>query len=120
MIPGSNLLNQALSLIAKQEFGHIKFNGRTTNAIGLDVTTYDDEVTLSGSVQAVPKTVYQHLGLDWKKTYINIYNTTLINGVGRDTSGDKVTFSGRTYQVMPDTDWRSIDGWSGVMCVGIT
>ena len=119
MTPGSNLLNQALSIIQKQSFGLLKFIDRTTNDIGLDLPSYEPEVILSGSVQAVPRSLYQHLGLDWKKNYIMIYSSDNITGVERNSSGDKVTFAGKTFLVESENDWKPIDGWSGVLCVEV-
>lgn len=119
MIPGSNLLNQALSVIQKQSFGYLKFLTRSTNDIGVDVPTYESEKTLTGSVQAVPRNLYQHLGLDWKKNYIMIYSSDDITGIQRDTSGDKVLFAGKTFLVESENDWKPIDGWSGVLCVEV-
>ena len=42
MIPGSNLLNMALSVIAKQTVAYYQANGRALNAVGQYVTTFND------------------------------------------------------------------------------
>lgn len=119
MIKGSNLLNQALTVIPKQSFGYLKFLSKTTNDIGIDVPTYAPEVTLFGSVQAVPRTLFQSLGLDWKKNYIMIYSSDELTGIERDSSGDRVVFGGKTYQALYENDWRQIYGWAGVLCVEV-
>ncbi len=73
MIPGANILTTALSIIAKQSFSYYQFQSRTPNAIGQDVATYAEPITLTGSVQPVPRTLYQDYGLDFQRNYINVY-----------------------------------------------
>ncbi len=115
-----NLLKKALTIIPSSDFGYSKFLGRATNDIGIDVATYDTEITLKGSVQAVPRSLYQHMGLDWKRNYITIYNSDDIVGIERDSSGDKVTFDSKTFLVLDENDWKAIDGWKGILCVEVT
>lgn len=119
MIPGKNLLNMALSVISSDDFIYRKFNGRTTNDIGVDVATYDQDVKLCGSIQAVPRSVFTLMGLDWKRNYIMIYSSDDINGIARNSSGDRVIFAGNQYQVLSENDWRPIDGWAGILCVAV-
>jgi len=119
MIPGGNLLNQALSIIGQQQFGLKKFVRREINDIGNDIPQYDCEVPVSGSVQPVPRSVYNSQGLDRKRNYITVYSSDPVVGVGRDSSGDIVKYDGRTFQVMSENDWSSQDGWAGVLCVEI-
>ena len=119
MIPGSNLLNSALTVITSQGFGYIKFTGRATNAIGIDVPVYDPAVQVKGSIQAVPRSLFQHMGLDWKRNYIMIYCDPVILGVDRDSAGDRIEFDGKTYQVLSENDWQPMDSWQGLLCVEI-
>lgn len=119
MTPGDNLLEDALSLIDAQPFDYLKFAGRTTNDIGIDVPAYDPAVTLYGSIQAVPRSLFQVMGLDWKKNHIMIYSSSDLTGIQRDSSGDRVEFNGRTFQGLSENDWTPIDGWSGVILVEI-
>lgn len=115
MIPGSNLLSSAFTVIAQQDFVWHKFSSSATNAIGIEVPTYDAPVNLRGSVQAVPSNLYKHMGLDWKKKHIMIYCSTPIVGPDRDYSGDRVEYSGIFYQALDNTSWQAQDGWSGVV-----
>ncbi|WP_197335302.1 phage collar protein [Ralstonia solanacearum] len=66
MIPGSNLLGLALSVIGKQRVEYFRYIGRKTNDIGDDVSVYADPVPMFGSVQAVDRNMYQYLGLDFQ------------------------------------------------------
>lgn len=115
--PGSNILNRATRLIAQQSVDYYQDIGRVNNEIGLDVTNYAPPVSILGSVQAVPLNDYVELGLDFGKTYLNLYTNTTLIGVERDVSGDVFVFSGRVYQCRSITNWKSMDGWNQVTAV---
>ena len=119
-VPGSNLLKKAFKVINKDSFIYRQFKSRTTNSIGIDVPEFEPDVDLKGSIQAVPRRLYQLHGLDWKKNYITIYSSDTIEGVNRDTSGDRVVFDGKLFQVLDENDWTPIDGWNGVICVEVS
>lgn len=119
MIPGSNLLNLALSVVGAQTLAYFAYTGRQTNAAGYDVTTYADPVDISGSFQPVPRAQYSNLGLDYQKTYWNFYVSADVLDVARDVSGDQLAFEGLRYQCESITPWRAIDGWNAVLCVEI-
>lgn len=119
-IPGSNILNMAFNLIARTPVTYYKYNSRTLNAVGQDVTVYDAPVQIAGSWQAVPRKLYSELNLDFQKSYFIFYIPSGILEVDRDVSGDQIGFNGRRYQVQSTTDWLNIDGWrGGIMCVDI-
>jgi hypothetical protein len=119
MIPGSNLLSVALSVISSQSVQYFKFNGRTTNAIGLFDDTYDAPVTLQGSWQFVPRNLYMQNGLDMQKIYANFYVSANIIDVQRDVAGDQFIYEGRRYQAESLTPWFTQDGWVSILCVDI-
>ena len=119
-VPGGNLLKRAMRTIKKQEFVWREFKDRETNGIAIDVPQYGQKITLHGSIQAVPRRLYQQHGLDWKKSYITIYSSDKIEGVTRDTSGDQIEFDCNTYQVIEENDWTPIDGWNGVICAKVS
>ena len=119
-VPGSNLLKKAFKVINKDPFIYRQFKSRTTNSIGIDVPEFEPDVDLKGGIQAVPRRLYQQHGLDWKKNYITIYSSDTIEGVNRDTSGDRVVFDGKLFQMLDENDWTPIDGWNGVMCVEVS
>lgn len=119
MIPGSNILALALTVITPTPVVILPFASRALNTIGQWVTTYGDAVTIMGSVQAVPRSVYKQLGLDWQKSYIAIYSVSLMQDLTRGTSGDLVQWNGRQYEIQSKNDWRPIDGWSGILAVDV-
>lgn len=116
-VPGSNLLKRASRLIKLQAVAYYQDAGRTNNDIGVEQTVYEPPVTVQGSVQAVPLSAYQQLGLDFGKTYVTLYTQTPMVGVARDVSGDVFTYNGKVYQVQSPTDWNAQDGWNGVLAV---
>lgn len=119
MIPGSNLLNLALSVIARQQFQYFQFLSRAQNAIGQDIATYAAPLSLSGSVQPVPRELYHDNGLDFQRNYFLFYVSENVIDPRRDVSGDIMNFAGNTYQCISENDWFPIDGWTGVLCVQV-
>lgn len=120
MIPGVNLLQVALGAIAPQGAQLRKFTGRATNSVGIDVATYAAAVAIEGSVQAVPRSRYQNLGLDFGKHYVMLYTTyTNIATTDRDTNGDAIEFAGGLWLCESDTDWATQDGWRSILCVQV-
>lgn len=119
IVPGSNLLNMAFGLIGQQAVAWRAFAGMTTNAAGVKVPTWGDPVTIGGSLQPIPKSLIQQLGLDWTKNYVNFYGSFPIGDVVRDKTGDLLSYAGKTYQVLSNNDWFAQDGWKGTMCVEI-
>jgi len=119
MIPGGNLLNQAFALIGQNAFDYYKYTGRTVNTIGLYESAFDLPVTLSGSIQAVSRSVYQNLGLDFQKQYITIFVSSNVIDMARGRSGDEIAWNGRRYQLANEMNWYEVDGWTSFMAVEI-
>ena len=119
-VPGSNLLNQALTVIAPQTVQYQRFVSRDTNQIGYDVSVFADPVPVRGSFQPVPRSRYEFQGLDFSKSYWVLFAPLGMIGVDRDVSGDQLTFQGRRYQVESITAWHGVDGWSEALCVEVS
>jgi len=116
-IPGVNLYGLASQIIGKQAFIYFEFNTTTTDARGLDVTTYKDGVPFTDNIQPVPRRLYQQLGLDLDKYYIMIITDNPLRVVERGTPGDQIEFNSQRFQLLDNTDWKPQDGWQGVMAV---
>jgi hypothetical protein len=116
-IPGQNLLNMALTIIARQALNYYRFAGRSLNSVGQDVTVYEPVTVIYGSFQPVPRNLYQQYGLDLQKDYYVYYTSTNNWDVQRDVSGDQIAFNGKRYQCESNTAWYALDGWNGVLCV---
>lgn len=119
MIPGSNVLNMAFSIIAKQSVIYYRFIGRTLNDVGQDVATYEPGSLLKGSFQPVQRNLYEALGLDLQKEYYWFYVSKALMDVSRNVSGDQLAFQGNRFQCESSTDWFAMDGWLAILCVRI-
>lgn len=119
MIPGSNLLKMAFSIIAKSTVLYYKYNSRTLNDVGQYISVYDVPQQLKGSLQAVPRDFYQQFGLDFTKSYFTFYASTDFLDVQRNVSGDQIEFNGVRYQCESTVDWFEIDNWDAVLCIKV-
>ena len=117
MIPGLNLYQMARQLIGGSAYTFFAQNPRTLDGRGLWATTYAAGVPLTDSIQAVSRTLYTALGLDFDRYYIMIYTDNPLLVVERDESGDQIEFNGERYQLLSNNDWKPIDGWEGVLAV---
>ena len=121
MIPGSNLLAQALNLIASQPVTYYRATGRTTTGAGRYISTFAPAAPQAlGSVQAVPRDKFQVLGLELERDYIYWYVPADVVPLERDISGDQIEWNGDRWQLVTSTWWYQQDGWTAVMCVKIT
>ena len=112
-----NLLATAQTVIGKQDYQLRQYAGRTRNAAGYFVSSFSAPSNMAGSVQPVNASQYKSMGLDFKKAYIKIYDTNLINTLSRETNADQVIYDGYLWQVAEDTAWFLAGGWTFVMCV---
>lgn len=127
--PGSNLLEDAFGAIDPAEVKYKKFMGRVLNNNGDWVTGYAESVDVEASVQAISRTAYKNMELDFQKSYFNLYACMNVNDIDRDQTGDQFIFpDGRIYQVESKTDWFGPDGdwfgetsWVGpILCVRVS
>lgn len=118
-VPGSNLLSMATRLIAKQSFEYHAFQCREPNYIGQDVTVFATPVTLLGSIQPVPRSLYQEYGLDFQRNYVNVYVSQDVTDISRDVAGDRIGFQGKAYECLSKTPWFGIDGWDAILAVEV-
>ena len=118
-VPGSNLLKKAFKIIKKVPFDYYQFKERNKNKSGQYVAGYEDPVEYKGSIQPIPRRLYQSFGLDYKKNYIMIYSDDIMNGPDRDTSGDQIGWNSKRFQALDENDWNAVDGWQGAMFVEV-
>jgi hypothetical protein len=119
-VPGGNLLGQALRLIKPQSVYYFRNIGRTTSAGGRDVAQYATGVLLRNvSVQAVPMSRYENLGLDFQKRYVSLFAPADITGVARDRSGDRFVWNGAHFDVVKESNWYAQDGWTNIVGVEV-
>jgi hypothetical protein len=117
-VPGSNLLAQALTLIAGQTVGYVACTGRTKSATGQWVDAYANPIPKRGSFQPVPRQYYLQMGLDYNKEYCNWYDpTAIVRDVQVDRAPDKINFGGFVWTALSSNDWSAVDGWQGTLFV---
>lgn len=127
VFPGSNLLDDAFDLIDPVDILHYKFQARITNSAGQYISSYAKPVTISASVQAVPRTLFALYGLDYQKNYVMVYTSHDTQDLAREKSGDLfITPDSRVWKLESESDWYGEDGgfygipgWTGSLCVMI-
>lgn len=107
-------------LTGSQPFSYIQNTGRVDNGIGQDISQYNAPIQIQGSVQAVPRNLFEVYGLDFQKQYVTFYVSRQILDVERDVSGDKIQYANLTYQCLSQTDWNAQNGWTGVIAVKVS
>ena len=119
MIPGLNILAEALKLIGSQTVRYYKATNRTKTAAGFFNSQFAAGVDITqGSVQAVPRSKYQILGLELQKKYVTWFVPQLaVVTLERGTSGDEFEYNGERFQAESVTDWAAQDGWLEVLGV---
>jgi hypothetical protein len=118
-IPGQNLLNMALTLIARQGLTYYRALGRELNDLGLYDTTYANGSVMYGSWQPVPRQLMIQYGLDLQKNYFTFYTSNNVLDLDRDITADQLAFNGELYQVESANNWYRLDGWKGILCIHI-
>lgn len=119
MVPGSNILKQALTAISPQTVTYHKFKERTLNDARQFVSYYYPAKTLRGSWQPLSRKLIQSMGLDFQQSYVNFYVEARLLDIQRGVSGDQLTFQGSRWQVLSASPWYGVDGWVGVLCSAI-
>lgn len=134
MIPGSNLLKTALSVIGSQTVNWFQYLSQVSGPTGLNTVTYAAVQTITlGSVQPVPRSRYEAYGLDWQKSYVTWFVPDATpEPIKRnpDGSGDVIEWpvnrdgtliagKSRRYQLVGDTSWSNIDNWTYVLGIDI-
>lgn len=110
MIP--NLLTTALQIIPKVQFKYYKFKSNMVNERGLDVSTYELPITVSGLIAPVPADKYEELDLSLQKDHIYVYMPKEVLSLRSQESPDKVEYSGNFYFIIRIVNWFSYNGWT--------
>lgn len=114
-----NLMAAASTVIPLQTMSYTPYASRTINDVGLEVVTYGTAQILKASIQAVPRSSYEYLGLDLQKKYVTVYIEKNMIDIDRGVAGDKFTYNGETYQIESETDWMNVNGWTSLLAVRI-
>ena len=119
IVPGSNLLGIALSVLGAQTASYYARTGRTKNSRGVFVTTFAPPIDVIGSWQPMNKTTVTAMGLDMSKDYATFYSATPFNTIDENEPADEFTYAGRRWRAISKTNWTPADGWNGVVVVDV-
>lgn len=93
------------------------FLGQNINEIGIAVPTYGPWYGIKGNVQYVPRKMYQELGLDFTKVYINAWASVEINDNAMKKQPDQLFWRGFLWNVTSNSEWNLANGWVNVTAV---
>lgn len=120
MIPGANLLSIAMGAIGSQPVSYFKNTSRAANEAGFYVGGFAPGVAVRDcSVQPMPRSRYENLGLDLSRDYVQWFVSRAVIGVERDAQGDVFNWAGKRWQVESITDWSVQDGWVCALAVRV-
>lgn len=122
MIPGENLLLDALDIIGSQQpmFYKAVTPRAAPNAAGYYEPAFEAGVLVPlGSIQPIPRSKYEIQGLEASKKYVMWYVPQNVVALERDTSGDQFEYAGERYQTESVDDWFQQDGWLAVLAVKV-
>lgn len=117
MNPGSNLLQQALTMIQPQEFSHYKALRRVKNAQHREAVVYAPVAYIWGSPQPMSSARAAMNGLDATKDYSTFYASQSFASASKDGPADIIYHGGKWFQVVAVVSWLVQDGWDGVVAV---
>lgn len=120
MTPGSDILADAFSCIDTNTVRYIAAGQRTKNRVGQFVSDLAAEpVEYEASVQAVDRKSYVELGLDMNRRYYTIFLSANVQDFAHGTTGDRIEFGTKKYDVESNNDWFDVDGWVSLLCVQV-
>lgn len=115
----TNLLEDALDVVGRQNIQYFPYISRTKNEIGLLVSERGIGRTAEGSIQPIPRQLYESMGLNLQKYYVTIFISKNVIDIARDVAGDQFSYGGRRFQAESRTDWYGQDGWDAIVCVEV-
>lgn len=118
-VPGSNILAQALSAIGTSEFIFYKWISKSTNAARKTVHVYDPGVAIRGSIQAVERSKYKSMGLNFSSKYLAIWTVQDVEVLSRLQPNDQIGFLGRRFNILSEDDWIPMDFWNNFVAIDI-
>ena len=117
-VPGLNLLSIALRVQGNQPVRYERFAGRVADAAGRLVDSYFPPVAvMQCSLQPVPRTRYEVLGLPMTQDHYTWFVPRKVVGLERDSAGDVIEWQGKRMKLGMTTDWHGADGWMAIICV---
>ena len=81
------------------------------------VPSYSNWYGIKGNVQYVPRKMYQDLGLEFTKVYINAWASVEISDNAMKSQPDQLFWRGYLWNVTSNSEWNWQDGWVNVTAV---
>ena len=112
-----NVLARALKIIPKQQVTYKKFKGVTVNAIGNQVNTYEQPITVDGSIQPTDQDTLYKLGIANTGDIYTVFLRGNAVSIAKIQSNDIIIGAdGAVYNIFradiwveyPDQDWNRI------------
>lgn len=119
MIPGSDLLGLATTVLSTQTMQLSRYTGTGEDERGIDRDTYAPAVPIEGMPQPVDRKTYADQGLDFNSEYWTVFTEAIANDLTRDRKGDRIEWKGRTLEVVGQAEWTDVDGWQELLCIRI-
>lgn len=108
IIPGGmNLLAMANRAIGFSSATHRRWKETAEDGAGQLTPLYFPDEDIKASIQPVPRTMVELMGLDVQKDYVTVYTTAdvKVRDTERNVTGDLLFFEGHTYQAESNTTW---------------
>lgn len=117
---GFNLLATAQSVIGKQDYQLVQWQGRTVNDHGYEVDSYAAPIDRKAGVYPMSRQQIMRNGLSSDKEYIQIFDVDLVKLLSRSSNSDKIIFDGFEWKAEPtNNNWTVSGEWNQVVAVKI-
>lgn len=112
-----NVLKRALRIIPKQQVTYKKFKSVTVNTIGNQVNTYEQPITVEGSIQPTDQDTLYKLGIANTGDIYTVFLRGNAVSIAQIQSNDLIIgANGQVYNIFkadiwedyPDQDWNRI------------
>lgn len=93
------------------------FLEQTIDELGVAQAKYSPWYGIVGNVQYVPRKIYEELGLDFSKVYINAWGSVEIFDNSMKNQPDQLFWRGYLWNVQSQSEWNWQNGWVNVTAV---
>lgn len=115
-----NVVRMASQIIPQQKISLQPSGEQVTDAASNVYYEQKPPVELVGRINALTTKMYERMGLDFKKRYVNFISVNEIDALTRSNIGGATfNYRGATFQVQTPSGWQEISGWDRLLCVQI-
>jgi hypothetical protein len=116
-----NVLIPAMAATAilgcNKKFQYLKYLRTGIDDMGRAVPEFDEPVSYTGSIQAVPNRLYEQLGLDLDKNYKTVFCPQLMRSLAEEIQPDRIVYENRTFEIVENKNWYETNGYTRVLMV---